>query len=134
MPDNLDGVLQIGALLLLQIAGCSQGTEAERLARLHLPPPGYVADPVRGAALFAKTCAKCHGANAQGSRNGPPLVSPVYRSEHHANLAFHWAVRDGVRQHHWRFGDMPAQKDVSPEQTADIVGWVRLRQREAGIE
>ena len=123
------------ALFLIPLlAACSQGTEAERLARMHLPPPDYVADPDRGAALFAARCATCHGATAQGSRSGPPLVSPVYRPAHHADLAFHWAVRDGVRQHHWKFGDMPAQANVSPEETADIVAWVRGRQKEAGIE
>ena len=132
---ELKSRLQVTALsTIVSLVACTEGTEAERLARLHLPPPDYVADSTRGAELFARRCAECHGVNAQGSKNGPPLVSPVYRPEHHANLAFHWAVRDGVRQHHWKFGDMPAQKDVTPEEAADIVGWVRLRQREAGIE
>jgi len=135
MHNKLTGVRYWRAALLTPLlVACSEGTEAERLARLHLPPADYVADASRGAALFRNQCANCHGVNAQGSKTGPPLVSPVYRQDHHANLAFHWAVRDGVRQHHWKFGDMPAQKEIDPEQAADIVAWVRLRQREAGIE
>jgi len=128
-------LLKTAALLAsLLLFACTEGTEAERLARLHLPATDYVANSTRGAALFRSQCANCHGVNAQGSNNGPPLVSPVYRPDHHANMAFHWAVRDGVRQHHWKFGDMPAQKEITPEEAADIVAWVRLRQREAGIQ
>jgi hypothetical protein len=39
----------------------------------------------------------------------------------------------GARQHHWRFGDMPAQLQVSKEQVATIIQYVREMQRANGI-
>ena len=60
-----------------------------------------------GEQLFAVNCAGCHGANAAGSDKGPTLISPIYRPGHHGDAAFQRAVREGVPQHHWFFGDMP---------------------------
>jgi len=60
-------------------------------------------------------------------------VDPVYRPGHHADLAFHFAVRDGVKQHHWPFGDMPPQPGVTPEQVGHAIACVRALQRQAGI-
>ncbi|MBP0483425.1 c-type cytochrome [Sagittula salina] len=31
------------------------------------------ADPEQGAALYARACARCHGAEAQGGRKGPAI-------------------------------------------------------------
>lgn len=78
-------------------------------------------------------CADCHGEGGRGTDKCPPLVDPVYRPAHHADLAFHFAVRDGVRQHRWHFGDMPAQPDVTPEQVGHLITHVRGLQRQAGF-
>ncbi len=64
---------------------------------------------------------------------GPPLIHDIYRPGHHADLSFHWAVKDGTKQHHWHFGDMPPIADVSPEQVGHIIAYVRREQRRAGI-
>lgn len=88
-------------------------------------PPGKVA--------FARHCAKCHGANATGTDKGPPLVHRYYVPSHHADLSFVRAVRSGVRQHHWRFGNMPPQPEVSQEEINLIIGYVRELQRANGI-
>jgi mono/diheme cytochrome c family protein len=42
-------------------------------------------------------------------------------------------VRHGVRQHHWPFGDMPAQPQVTDEQLAQIIRYVRELQAANGI-
>lgn len=88
-------------------------------------PPGKIA--------FARRCAQCHGANATGSDNGPPLVHRYYVPSHHADFSFVQAVRQGVRQHHWRFGNMPPQPEVSQEEINLIIGYVRELQRANGI-
>jgi hypothetical protein len=44
------------------------------------------------------------------------------------------AVRDGVKQHHWHFGNMPPQPEVTPEQTGHVIAYVRGLQRQAGIQ
>jgi hypothetical protein len=60
-------------------------------------------------------------------------VHAVYRPSHHGDEAFTLAVRRGVVAHHWRFGDMPPQPQVSDSQVVSIVGYVRWLQRDAGI-
>ena len=111
------------------------GTPAKRDANpFHLPPEGFVADKYKGAKLFRKNCSACHGRYADGSYKGPPLVYKTYNPTHHADLAFNLAVKNGVRRHHWRFGDMPPQSGVSPEAVGHIVAYVRALQRQAGIK
>lgn len=87
----------------------------------------------RGKAAFDSVCAACHGANAAGSDRGPPLIHQIYNPGHHADEAFFRAVRSGAPQHHWRFGAMPPQPQVTQEQITDIVQYIRELQRANGI-
>lgn len=87
----------------------------------------------RGLPAFEAHCASCHGVNAAGSESGPPLVHKIYEPGHHADGAFLVAVRNGVRAHHWRFGNMPAQPAVSDGELADIVAYVRELQHANGV-
>ncbi len=118
----------------LLLAACSPPGEEERLQKMGLPPSDFVADVRQGKKLFEANCAVCHGKTARGSDQGPPLIHKVYESSHHSDLAFYRAVKEGSRAHHWQFGDMPAQPQVSPEQAGHIVGYVRKIQRSAGIQ
>ena len=65
--------------------------------------------------------------------NGPPLVHNIYNSGHHADASFHFAVRAGARQHHWRFGDMPPQEQVTDDEVPAIIAYVRELQQANGI-
>lgn len=76
---------------------------------------------------------QCHGDVALGTAQGPPLVHIIYEPNHHADAAFLLAALRGVRAHHWGFGDMPPQPQVSREEMAEIVKYVRWLQREAGV-
>ena len=87
-----------------------------------------------GAALFASHCAACHGAGAVGTDQGPPLVHRIYEPGHHGDEAFYRAVSEGVRGHHWPFGDMAPVPGVSREDVGSIIAYVRGLQRAAGIE
>lgn len=124
---------QSAVLFVLVLAACDKPSPEQWREKQHLPGPGFVADVKMGEQLFHSMCAQCHGATATGSPKGPPLVHKIYRPGHHADLAFHWAVRDGVRQHHWKFGDMPPIKGMSPEQVGHIVAYIRQKQQQAGI-
>ena len=125
-------VLIAGALLTL-LAGCAEESDEARRERLHLPAPDYTTDITRGAEQFTVNCVVCHGASARGTPQGPPLIHKYYEPSHHGDYSFHAAVRDGVKQHHWQFGDMPAIANVSPEHVADIIRYVRSLQVRAGI-
>lgn len=86
-----------------------------------------------GERAFSKNCSACHGLNASGSDSGPPLVHQIYNPGHHADEAFHRAVRQGTPQHHWRFGNMPPQMHVSAKQVSQIIAYIRELQEANGI-
>jgi len=121
-------------LLIFLLAACDGVPSKIDSNPLHLPPEGFVADAVKGKVLFAQNCMKCHGAGGQGSDQGPPFVHKMYKPGRHADLAFHLAVKNGVRSHHWKFGDMKPLPEVSPESVGHITAYVREIQRSAGIE
>ena len=88
---------------------------------------------VEGQALYEGTCAACHGADLKGTDNGPPFLDAIYEPGHHPDEAFYAAVRSGVQPHHWNFGPMPPQPDVSPDDVEAIVAYIRAEQKEAEI-
>lgn len=91
------------------------------------------ADQARGRLAFNTACAECHGRDALGGDGGPPLIHKIYEPSHHGDGAFYRAVQAGVMQHHWGFGNMPAQAGVSQTQVAEIIDYVRAAQRQNGI-
>jgi len=88
---------------------------------------------IAGKTAFDANCALCHGRNAAGTDKGPPLVHDIYNPGHHGDAAFLAAARRGVPQHHWPFGNMPAQPQMSGEDIASIVRYVRELQLANGI-
>ena len=99
--------------------------------RMHMPALSEIGR--KGMDAFDSNCAQCHGRNGSGSDKGPPLIHRVYHPGHHSDAAFLLATKQGVRRHHWQFGDMPAQPHVTEEQLAVIVGIVREVQVANGI-
>ncbi len=96
-------------------------------------PDAFSAAARDGARKFAANCASCHGERAAGSDRGPPLIHKYYEPSHHGDRSFLAAVRNGVRQHHWTYGDMPPQPGVTNADVARIVAYVRELQRANGI-
>ena len=88
---------------------------------------------VLGQKAFDKNCAGCHGLRGSGSDQGPPLVHDIYNPGHHGDAAFYAAAKRGSKQHHWRFGNMPAQPQVSDSQMTAIIRYVRELQQANGI-
>jgi mono/diheme cytochrome c family protein len=125
------GRAALGSLFALSVTGCAKGDDqiAQRLASL---PPTPAAHQM-GEQLFDRNCAGCHGVRAGGTDKGPPLAHRVYEPSHHSDHAFHLAARTGVAAHHWRFGNMPPQPQVTEGDVRQIVDYVRWVQRETGI-
>ena len=86
-----------------------------------------------GAELYAAACAECHGADLQGTDQGPPFLHQVYEPGHHGDASFYRAAAQGVRAHHWRFGNMPPVEGVSRRDVSKITAYVRELQRANGI-
>jgi mono/diheme cytochrome c family protein len=143
MTENLDRagpggqpaarLLRVGSVAWALLAiGCSSGIDEgtrEALVAAEVP-----AEHGAGRHLFDVHCAVCHGPAATGTEVGPPLVHPVYRPRHHGDEAVQLAVAQGVRAHHWRYGDMAPVPDLDRDDVAAITGYVRWLQRSAGIE
>lgn len=88
----------------------------------------------QGKLAYKDNCASCHGADLKGTRQGPPFIHKVYEPSHHGDEAFYRAAANGVRAHHWRFGDMPPVPGVTREEVGDIIAYIRAQQRQQGIE
>lgn len=86
-----------------------------------------------GHAQFHEFCSRCHGPGGSGTKNGPPLIHKIYEPSHHADITFFRAAQNGVRAHHWQFGNMPKIEGVTKEQVRNIVAYIRWKQRQAGI-
>ena len=105
-----------------------------RSAEVRVRVPKLSAAAQSGRLPFDRSCSVCHGVHAAGSAKGPPLAHRAYHPGLHGDSAFDLAVRRGVRAHHWSFGDMPPQPDVTATELADITRYVRELQRANGIE
>jgi len=83
---------------------------------------------------FEAKCAVCHGVNAAG-QNGiaPPLIHRIYEPGHHSDVSILLAVRNGVRAHHWRFGNMLPVKGLTDADVKYIARYIRELQQENGI-
>jgi mono/diheme cytochrome c family protein len=104
------------------------------LPMVEVTVPALSAAETKGRTGFEANCASCHGVNAGGLEGrGPPLVHKIYEPGHHADAAFFLAVKNGVRSHHWRFGDMPPVPGVADSDIGAIVAFVRALQRANGI-
>ncbi|BBU59603.1 MULTISPECIES: c-type cytochrome [Rhodobacterales] len=107
--------------------------EGAPIAEVSLPDD-LSASAKLGKTMFEAACAKCHGDNAAG-QNGiaPPLVHKIYEPNHHGDMAFLMAAKNGVQSHHWNFGNMPKIDGVTDGDVKMIVAYVRELQRANGI-
>ncbi|MFQ5973986.1 MAG: c-type cytochrome [Alphaproteobacteria bacterium] len=104
--------------------------------------PNAVAEPIEpemtpdlraGKQAYKVRCAECHGGRGGGAEKGPPLVHRLYNPGHHGDAAFYRAVRQGSKEHHWKFGDMKPVPDVTDEEFEALMRYVRAVQRANGV-
>lgn len=120
---------RLPVLMLLFLAACG-GSGLASWATTEADP-GLVA---QGGELYQGHCAACHGPDLRGTAAGPSFLSIVYEPGHHSDAAFVLAVRNGVRAHHWPFGDMPPVEGLGDDDIAAITAFVRERQQVEGFE
>ena len=97
--------------------------------------PAELSDQAQmGKRAYEAKWADCHGKNAAG-QNGvaPTLVHKIYEPNHHSDMAFVMAAKNGVRAHHWKFGNMPPVEGLTDGDVKLIARYVRELQRENGI-
>jgi mono/diheme cytochrome c family protein len=117
-------------LVLGAAPACSQnGGESKGAGPVASPP----AELREGEQKFNANCSICHGLGGVGTTQGPPFLHKVYEPNHHGDAAFQRAAANGVKAHHWQFGDMPKINAVTPEDVDQITKYVRWLQKQAGI-
>lgn len=113
-------------------AGSSEPTEG--LAIVDVALPELAGNAIIGQRIFDAKCAECHGENAAGKEgSGPPLIHPIYRAGHHGDQAFILAARNGVKSHHWPYGNMPPVQGVTDGEVAMVVEFIRSVQQANGV-
>lgn len=61
------------------------------------------------------------------------LIFRLLEPSHHGDNAFLQAALNGVRSHHWRFGNMPPVAGITRAEVVSIVTYTRTLQRANGI-
>ncbi len=115
-------------LVLCAVAACDSSQPK--------PAAGAGAVPAElqaGESKYNVHCSACHGPQAAGTQQSPPLVHKIYEPNHHGDAAFLRAAEFGVKAHHWEFGNMPKIEGVSPADVEQITRYIRWLQRQAGI-
>ena len=118
----------VAALLIV-----SRTTEEDTGVTVQVKPAALSDEGEAGEVVFNANCAECHGPNAAGTKLGPPLIHDIYNPGHHSDQAFYLAAANGVRAHHWPYGDMPAQSQVSHDEVGLIIRYIRELQEANGI-
>lgn len=120
--------LAIVAMVLVVFAACDSSQPKQAVGSGPTP-----AELQAGEANYNANCSVCHGKEGVGTQLGPPLVHKIYEPNHHGDAAFQRAAANGVKAHHWEFGNMPKIEAVSPADVDQIVQYVRWLQKQAGI-
>lgn len=125
-------VIAVGAIAFFKFNGPKPEGSGNPIAQVSVPDLSPQAKA--GEAVYEEKCASCHGVNAAGKEGfAPPLVHIIYEPNHHGDQAFYLAAKNGVRAHHWPFGNMPPVDGITDQQIARIIEYVRELQRANGI-
>ena len=134
-------VLLLTAVILIAFGGYAYFSQpqpaqpGEGLPIVSVVVPTLTATAQAGEIAYNKNCASCHGKNAAGQEDvAPPLVHRIYEPNHHGDQAFFLAAQNGVRAHHWPFGNMLPVEGVTQQEVASIIEYVRALQRANGIK
>ncbi len=127
MKIAIAGAVALAFLILLPAPPADAETVSVDLPKL-------TPEAAAGGQIFVKNCSQCHGFIAGGTDKGPPLIHKIYEPSHHGDFSFFRAVKQGTRAHHWPYGDMPPQPQVTEEDVTAIVTFIREVQRANGIE
>ncbi|CUS33426.1 c-type cytochrome [Candidatus Nitrospira nitrificans] len=117
-------------LILGAAPACSQHQEEPKGTATAASAPVELRE---GEQKFNANCSLCHGIGGIGTTQGPPFLHKVYEPNHHGDEAFRRAAANGVKAHHWQFGDMPKIDAVKPADVDHIVKYIRWLQKQAGI-
>lgn len=118
------------SLIFIASISISNGISAQSTTKELRVPFKYAL----GKNLFEKNCSSCHGVSGKGTDKGPPFMHKIYEPSHHGDEAFYRAALNGVKAHHWKFGDMPPVPGIERRDIDKILPYLRWSQRQIGIK
>lgn len=128
----MKNTLSIAAAIVLSVALSACASDDGAAAPTESLAP--LAADADGATIYQARCASCHGEDLRGTDKGPSQLSIVYEPGHHGDDSYRAAISNGVPQHHWGFGNMPAVEDITDDQTERVITYIRAQQQELGFE
>ena len=135
MAERVIGPTCVTAFVLaLGLATVSTAGAADpRAIRTDVVEPALSTAAQAGKPAYEQYCSSCHGVNAAGTAKGPTFIHRVYHPGHHGDRGFVLAARQGVRAHHWRFGDMKPVPEVTDEELVNLIRYIRELQAANGV-
>ena len=88
----------------------------------------------RGEAIYQANCSACHGDDLRGASTGPSLLYDIYGPDELADEEIAAAIREGVEEQRWDFGDMPANGALGDSQIDQIIDHIRTVQSTEGLD
>ncbi len=109
-----------GTLLTLLSSAAHEGHGPMPKARIPFVMSG---DARAGSKIYNSECAVCHGRLLEGTHKGPSMLA--YESAFHPDPDFVAAIKSGVKQHHWSFGDMQPIKSLTDDDIRRVIIYIR---------
>lgn len=119
--------------VVVLIGGSAWGLFAQSLDPTAIKEPTPTPEINRGKMSYQAFCQECHGVNGAGTDKGPTFLHKFYHPGHHGDQSFYRAAKNGVRAHHWKFGDMLPVAGVNESQVKNIIAYVRAIQQTNGL-
>lgn len=109
-------------LLGLAVAACAEDA------------PAGDTSAARGAEVYERYCASCHGDDLRGATTGPPLLTELYAPDRYTDEALRRSITAGAPQQHWGFGPMPMVGGVRGSDLDAVIAFVREQQAIGPLE
>ena len=87
----------------------------------------------RGEAIYRANCSACHGDDLRGASTGPSLLYDIYGPDQLTDAGITDAIRNGVEEQRWNFGEMPANGALGDSQIDQIIAHIRSVQSTEGL-
>ena len=127
-PADSDVITDLQSYFAWLATGAPTGTVLPGASYPALPASTMTPDPARGAQVFTKSCAMCHGENGQGNEAAaiPPLWGP---GSFNGGAGMH-EVEKAAR---FIRANMPQGQEgsLSPEQARDVAAYINSKPRPA---
>ena len=128
LPSDSREMADILAYLAFLSRGVPVGASIAGGAGLPPMPDSLVGDTTRGRAVYASTCASCHGANGAGNPAMPPGVPALWGAKSYS-VGASMAREERAASFIWHNMPLGRPKSLTPQQAFDVAAYVNAHPR-----